>query len=193
MAYLTLNKNKLKHNYLELDKFFNEKNIKWAVVAKMLCGNEKYLKEIISLGVDQICDSRLTNLEMIKSIDPEIETVYIKPPAKANIARIVESADISFNTEFETIKMLSNVAQEMGKTHKIVVMIELGELREGVMRDQFIDFYAKIFKLPNIEVVAIGANLTCMYGVPPILDKLILLCLYIQVVEAKFDRKIPCV
>lgn len=193
MAYLTLNKSKLKFNYLELDKFFKAKNIKWAVVAKMLCGNEKYLKEIISLGVDQICDSRLTNLEMIKSIDPQIETVYIKPPAKANIRRIVEFADISFNTELATIKMLSKMAVEMNKTHKIMIMIELGELREGVMRDQFIDFYASVFELPNIEVVGIGSNLTCMYGVLPNEDKLIQLCLYKELVEAKFDRKIPFV
>jgi len=193
MAYITLNKKKLKDNYLELDKFFGDKNIEWAVVAKMLCGNEKYLQEVINLGIKQICDSRLTNLETIKSIDPDIETVYIKPPAKANIARIVEFADISFNTEFETIKLLSSAAQDMGKTHKIVVMIELGELREGVMRDQFIDFYSKIFELPNIEVIGIGANLTCMYGVLPNQDKLIQLCLYKELVEAKFNRKIPFV
>src|SRR5690606_19218789 len=100
-------------------------------------------------------------------------TIYIKPPAKANIARIVESADISFNTEFETIKLLSLAAKEINKTHKIVVIVELGELREGVMREQFVDFYSKVFTLPNIEVVGIGANLTCMYGVLPNQDKLI--------------------
>jgi len=193
MAYITLNKKKLEHNYLELDKFFSEKEIKWAVVAKMLCGNEKYLKEVISLGVKQVCDSRLTNLETIKAIDPTIETIYIKPPAKANILRIVESADISFNTEFETIKLLSNAAKELGKLHKIVVMIELGELREGVMREHFVKFYSKIFELPNIEVIGIGANLTCMYGVLPNQDKLIQLCLYKEIIEAKFNRKIPFV
>ena len=193
MAYLTLNKKKLKDNYEELDLFFKKRNISWSVVAKMLCGNEKYLQEIIKMGVRQICDSRLSNLEMIKSIDPTIETIYIKPPAKANIDRIVEFADISFNTEFETIKLLSQAAGEQGKLHKIMVMIELGELREGVMRDQFVDFYSRIFKLPNIEVVGIGANLTCMYGVLPNEDKLIQLCLYKELVEAKFNRKIPYV
>jgi predicted amino acid racemase len=70
-------------------------------------------------------------------------------------------------------------------------MIELGELREGVMRDQFIDFYAKVFKLPNIEVAGIGTNLTCMYGVLPNHDKLIQLSLYKQLVEAKFNKTIP--
>lgn len=193
MAFITLNKEKLRYNYEQLQQLFKRNNIEWSVVAKMLCGNEKYLKEVINLGVKQICDSRLPNLEMIKKINPDIETIYIKPPAKANVVRIVEAADISFNTEYETIKMLSLTAKELGKVHKIVVMIELGELREGVMGDQFIDFYSKIFKLPNIEVVGLGTNLTCMYGVLPNQDKLVQLCLYKQLVESKFNRKIPYV
>src|SRR5690606_21352216 len=193
MAFITLNKEKLRYNYQQLQQLFKRNNIEWSVVAKMLCGNEKYLKEIINLGVKQICDSRLQNLEMIKKINPNIETIYIKPPAKGNVVRIVEAADISFNTEYETIKLLSLTAKELGKVHKIVVMIELGELREGVMGDQFVDFYSKIFKLPNIEVVGLRTNLTCMYGVLPNQDKLVQLCLYKQLVESKFNRKIPYV
>src|SRR5690606_1949406 len=71
-----------------------------------------------------------------------------------------------------------------------IIMIELGELREGVMRDDFVDFYAKVFKLPNIEVVGIGTNLTCMYGVLPNQDKLVQLCLYEQLIEAKINKSI---
>src|SRR5690606_14953608 len=123
----------------ELDLFLKKRNISWYVVAKMRCGNGKYGQESSNRGIRQICDCRLSNVEMRKSIEPTIETIYIKPPAKANIDRIVEFADISFNTEFETIKLLSQAAGEQGKLHKIMVMIELGELREGVMRDQFVD------------------------------------------------------
>src|SRR5690554_6261976 len=87
--------------------------------------------------------------------------------------------------------MLSEAAGELNKIHKVVIMIELGELREGVLREEFVDFYEKVFRLPNIEVVGIGTNLTCMYGVLPNDDKLIQLSLYTQLVEAKFNRKIP--
>src|SRR5690606_11980167 len=120
-----------------------------------------------------------------------IETVFIKPPAKRYISSIVKYADSSFNTEYETIKMLSDEAVRQNKTHKIIIMIELGELREGVMREDVIDFYEKIFHLPNIEVAGLGTNLTCMYGVLPNQDKLLQLCLYAQLIEARFNRKIP--
>ncbi len=190
MAYIVLNRKKLKENYQYLDNLFNAGNIEWGIVSKVFCGSRLYLKEIIGLGIRQICDSRITNLKIIKSIDPSIETVFIKPAAKRYISSVVKYADASFNTEYETIKMLSDEAVRQDKLHKIIIMIELGELREGVMREDFVDFYAKVFKLPNIEVAGIGTNLTCMYGVLPNQDKLVQLCLYEQLIEAKFNKTI---
>lgn len=191
MAFIELNRKKLQHNYQQLDKLFKANNIEWGIVSKVFCGSRPYLQEIINLGIRQICDSRITNLKIIKSIDPGIETVFIKPAAKRYISSVVKYADASFNTEYETIKMLSQEAERQGKIHKVIIMIELGELREGVMRDDFVDFYAKVFDLPHIEVAGIGTNLTCMYGVLPNQDKLVQLCLYEQLVEAKFNKTIP--
>ena len=105
----------------------------------------------------------------------------------------MELADISFNTELETIKLLAQEAKKQNKIHKVIVMIELGELREGVLREEFINFYEQVFELENIEVVGIGANLSCLYGVLPNHDKLIQLSLYEQLIEAKFNRHIPFV
>jgi len=193
MAFVTLNKNKLKENFEYLDNLFKINDIKWSVVSKVLCGNELYLKELLKLGIKQVCDSRTSNLKTIRSINPSVETVYIKPPAKRAIPSVVKYADISFNTELETIKLLAKEAAKQKKIHKIIVMIELGELREGVLREEFIEFYSQVFELKNIEVVGIGANLSCLYGVLPNHDKLIQLSLYEQLVEAKFDRQIPFV
>lgn len=191
MAHIVLNRQKLQENYQYLDQVFAKHNIEWGVVSKVFCGSKTFLKEINDLGVKQVCDSRITNLKIIKKLYPNIETVFIKPPAKRYISSIVKYADSSFNTEYETIKMLSDEAVRQNKMHKIIIMIELGELREGVMRDEFVDFYAKVFQLPNIEVAGLGTNLTCMYGVLPSQDKLLQLCLYAQLIEAKFNRKIP--
>ncbi len=193
MAFITLNSEKLEENFKYLDKLFRQNNVKWSVVTKLLCGNKLYLSEVLKLGISQVCDSRVTNLKTIKAIKPEVETVYIKPPARRSIESIVKFADISFNTEYETIKLLSDEAARQNKTHKIIIMIELGELREGVLREEFIEFYSKVFQLKNIEVVGIGTNLACLYGVLPNHDKLIQLSLYEQLVEAKFDRHIPYV
>lgn len=193
MAYLTLNAKKLRANFDYLAKLFATNDIHWSVVTKVLCGNKAFLEELLSYDIQQVCDSRISNLRTIKQINPKVETIYIKPPAKQAIKGVVQYADISMNTELETIKMLSIEAQKQNKVHKVIVMIELGELREGVMRDGLMDFYSSIFNLQNIEVVGIGANLSCLYGVLPNHDKLIQLSLYQQLIEAKFDKKIKYV
>lgn len=193
MAYIELYKDKLQHNYQFLDKLLKKHNKDWAIVTKLLCGTEKYLKEVIDLGIKEICDSRVSNLKTVKRLDPKIETVYIKPPAKRSIANVIKYADASFNTEYDTIKLLSEEAIKQGKIHKIIIMIELGDLREGVMGEDLLDFYGSIFELEGIEVTGIGANLNCLSGVLPTQDKLIQLSLYKQLIEAKFNRKIPWV
>jgi predicted amino acid racemase len=193
MAYITLDAKKLKANFDHLESIFNSNNIRWTVVSKILSGNRTYLQVLLDLGIRQIADSRITNLRMIKAINPDIETMYIKPPAKRSIASVVKYSDISMNTEIETIRMLSGEAEKQQKKHKIIIMIELGELREGVMGEELMDFYASVFRMKNIEVVGIGTNLTCMYGVLPDHDKLIQLSLYKQLIEAKFNKEIPYV
>lgn len=193
MAYITLNRKKLSENFKYLTELFSSEGIQWAIVTKVLCGNRIFLEEVVRLGVNQLCDSRITNLRAIKKIDPKIETIYIKPPPSRSIPELVKYADISVNTQFKTIKLISEEALRQNKIHKILIMIEMGELREGVMRDDFMQFYEKVFELPNIEVVGIGTNLTCLYGVLPNHDKLIQLSLYEQLVEAKFNKKIPYV
>ena len=193
MAYIQMYRDRLKHNFNFLDQLFQKTEKDWAIVTKLLCGNTAYLKEIIDLGIKEVCDSRLSNLKKIKKMAPEIQTVYIKPPPKRSIKNVIKYADVSFNSESSTIKLLSEEAVRQGKTHKVTIMIELGDLREGIMGDHLIDFYEKVFKLPNIQIVAIGANLNCLHGVMPSQDKLIQLNLYKQLIEATFNRKIPWV
>ena len=191
MSFVTLNTAKLRENYETLDRMFAENNIEWSIVAKVFCGNEKYLNEVIKLGNREICDSRLSNLKAIKAIDPGIQTVYIKPPVKRMAETVVKYADVSFNTELDTMAALSDEAVKQNKVHKVVIMIEMGELREGVLRDEFLGLYEKAVELPNINVVGIGTNMACMYGVLPSQDKLIQLDLFKQLVSYKYNKNIP--
>ena len=191
MAFIRLYKDRLKHNYQFLNKLFEKHNTEWAIVTKMLCGNSLFLKEVLELGIKEICDSRLSNLKKIKEMNPKVQTVYIKPPPKRSIKKVVKYADVSFNSESSTIQLLSEEAVRQKKIHKITIMVELGDLREGIMGSNLIDFYEKVFNLPNIEIVAIGANLNCLHGVMPSQDKLVVMSLYKQLIEATFLRNIP--
>ncbi len=190
MAYITLDIAKLKYNYEYIDKLFKKNNINWSVVTKLLCGHKEFLKSLLELDVKQASDSRITNLRVLKNLDKNIETIYIKPPAKSNIKSVVKYADISMNTEVKTIELLSEEAQKQNKTHKIIIMVELGELREGVTEENLYSFYEKVSTLDNIEIIGIGSNLSCLYGVLPTEDKLDQLIYYKEKLEKKFGKKI---
>lgn len=191
MAYLKLYQQKLQHNYSMLENWFLDHNIEWGVVSKLLCGNKMYLEELVKLGVTEFHDTRITNLKMVKKVAPEAQTVYIKPPAKRNIPNIIQYANVSFNTDLTTIQLLSEEAVKQNKIHRIIIMVEMGDLREGVVGDKLMDFYENVFKLPNINIVGLGTNLNCLNGIMPSEDKLIQLSLYKQLIEAKFGIKIP--
>ena len=193
MAFIELNRKRLKHNYQFLDHLMKTHGKSWSVVTKLFCGNKIYLKELLDLGTKEVCDSRISNLKTIKAMNPAVQTVYIKPPAKRSIKNIIKYADVSFNTELETIKLLSKEAKVQEKVHKVIIMVEMGDLREGVLGEHLIDFYRSVFELPNIEVSGIGTNLNCLNGVLPSEDKLIQLSLYEQLIEATFNKKIPWV
>jgi len=193
MAYIKLYSQKLQDNYNYLNNLFKEHDIYWGVTSKLLCGHEEFLKEVIGLGVSEIHDSRVSNLKKIKEINPDVTTLYLKPPPQDIIESVVRFADASLNTELATLHAISEEAGRQNKRHKVIIMIEMGDLREGVVRDDLLNFYEKVFDLPNIEVIGIGTNLNCMHGVMPDEDKLIQLSLYKQLIELKFDKKIPLV
>lgn len=193
MAYVKLYRSELRHNYGFLDRLFKEHSVKWGITTKLLCGNRAFLKEVIDLGVGEVHDSRISNLRTIKEIDPDTLTIYIKPPPKDAIPDVVRYADISLNTELSTLYELSDEAVKQERIHKVIIMIEMGDLREGVMREDLIQFYEKVFRLSGIEVVGLGTNLNCLHGVMPDGDKLIQLALYKQIIELRFKREIPLV
>jgi predicted amino acid racemase len=193
MAYVKLYRSELRHNYEYLDKLFKDNGIKWGITTKLLCGNRDFINEVTDLGIGEVHDSRISNLKVVKNIDPDTVTIYIKPPPKDTIPDLIKYADISLNTELSTMHELSEEAVRQDKVHKVIIMIEMGDLREGVMRDDLVDFYEKVFRLPGLEVVGLGTNLNCLHGVMPDGDKLIQLALYKQIIELRFKKKIPLV
>ncbi len=197
MAELIIYAERIKSNIKTLSSFFEKNNIEWSLVTKVFSGDKTFLKAILTPDVtkkiNSVGDSRLTSLRNLREVNPNIRTIYIKPPANIYADDVVEYADISLNSSLTTIKRLNEAAKKKKKTHQIIIMIELGELREGVKRDDILGFYEQIFELSNIEVIGIGSNLGCMYGVEPTYDKLLQLSLYKELISAKFNKDLKYV
>ncbi len=197
MAELIIHTEKIKSNIKKLSQFFNDHDIHWSLITKVFSGDKDFLRHVLTDDViekiNSVGDSRLTSLKNLKEVNPDMRTIYIKPPAAVYADEVVAYADISLNSSFSTIKALDEAAKKAGKVHQVIVMVELGELREGVQREDLIAFYQKVFDLKNIEVIGIGSNLGCMYGVEPTYDKLLQLSLYKELIQARFQNEMKMI
>ncbi|MBN2728791.1 MAG: alanine racemase [Bacteroidales bacterium] len=197
MAELQINITEIRNNIVKLSEYFKKHNIEWSLITKVFSGDKDIMQHILTpdivKDIHSVGDSRLSSLERLKDWNNDLVTIYLKPPAHAYIEDVVKYADISLNSSYKTIQALNNEAKKQNKIHKVIIMVELGELREGVNRDDLFDFYNKVFKLDNIEVVGLGSNLGCMYGVEPTYDKLLQLNLYKEVIEAKHNSKLSLI
>ena len=197
MAELVIKSDKIIINVEKLNRFLEKHNIEWSLVVKVLSGHKEFLKKLLFHPVvkrlHSVGDSRISGLKIIKELNPEIVTMYVKPPAMDVIKSVVSYADISLNSSFRTIEAINAEAGRQGKRHRIIIMIELGELREGILREKVVEFYKRVFELDNIDIEGIGTNLGCMYGIQPTYDKLLQMSLYKQLIEAKFNTSLPLI
>ncbi|MDZ7814533.1 MAG: alanine racemase [Planctomycetota bacterium] len=185
--------NALKHNIERTNELLEGRGSSWTLVTKVLCGDPDVLKALQMLGVKSIADSRMTNFQSLERVIPDLEAWYLRIPGMSTVPQVIETCDVSLNTEISVIRALDKEARKQDKIHRIIMMIELGDLREGIMPGGLVNFYEQVFHLDNIELLGIGANLGCLSGAVPSIDQFMQLILYKQLLELKFERKIPLV
>lgn len=193
MNRVIINLNALSHNLRTIGDIMNNHGASWTVVTKVLCGHTDTLKALQYLGVRSMGDSRLDNLAAIERISPDFETWYMRVPDKSSIRDVIQLADVSLNSEIEIIRMLNDEARRANRMHRVIIMIEVGDLREGILPGSLIKFYQDVFKLSNIEVLGIGANIGCLAGAVPNIDQFTQLILYRELLELKFERRLSMI
>jgi len=193
MNRVTINLHALQHNLNAICKRVEARGASWSVVTKAVCGHLDVVRALHRLGVQSIADSRLENLREVQRILPALETWYLRLPDLSGVQEVVELADLSLNSEVAVIKALSQAARARDRIHRIVIMIELGDLREGILPGSLVKFYDTVFDLPNIEVIGLGAQVGCLAGAIPNVDQMSQLLIYRELLELKFNRKLPVV
>lgn len=162
---IEINLDKLSHNTKMALNICRRNKLNLAVVTKVFCSMPDMVKIILESGVNIIGDSRIMNLKKINRL--KCEKLLLRLPSISQADEVVRYADISLNSELDTLKALSKAAVKANKVHKVILMIDLGDLREGVWPKDAISISKEIVDLPNIDFVGIGTNLTCYGGIIP--------------------------
>lgn len=164
---LIIRKQLLLHNMRTLVNTAHAQGVQIALVSKVVCAHPAAIDCINQSGCDMLADSRIENLENACSKLPKLMLRVGMPEAAKDIVR---ASDISLESEIETIRALEKAACELDRKHRVILMIDLGDLREGVFfRDwDGILAAAKAVKdSPHLELYGTGTNLTCYGSVLP--------------------------
>lgn len=159
--------NKLKENIHAMTHMANLNNIDHLTfVVKAFAGHKEILDAIGDLSVDSIGDSRIQNLKIFR--DLPIKKMLLRIPMLSEVSDVVRFADISLQSELTVIKAIDHEAKKQNRMHDILLMFDLGDLREGLYFDSdYQPMVKEILSLDHIRLLGIGTNLTCYGGVAP--------------------------
>jgi len=177
---------KFRNNIEIVKKEMEDKGIEVFGVSKVFSGNPIIAKEYLNAGLKTIAESRLDNLKKLN--DMNIQKVLLRLPMHSEIEDVIRYSDISLNSELNTLKLLSQEAIKQGKVHNVILMVDFGDLREGIYEEE--ELYSIIrnsLNLDGIKVIGIGTNLTCFGAVIPKISHMNKLVNIKKEVKNRFD------
>ena len=136
-------------------------------ITKAVLGSPGIGAAMLRGGASGLGDSRIPNLDRLAGLDRSPLRTLIRSPMLSQTARVVAVADVSLNTEAAVLAALDRAASLAKRTHGIVLMIELGDLREGIAVDDAAEAVRVVLDHSSLRLVGLGANLACQNGVVP--------------------------
>ena len=167
MPYLEIDLKKILHNAKILKQALDSKKISIIGITKVTLGNPTIAKTLVQAGINYLGDSRIGNIMRMRNAGVDANFVLIRNPSLSELPLVIKYADISLNSELQTIEKLSEEALQQDKNHGVILMVEMGDLREGIMPKDLENIVGDVLKLKNIELLGIGTNLKCFAGVLP--------------------------
>ncbi|MCD6115463.1 alanine/ornithine racemase family PLP-dependent enzyme [bacterium] len=177
---------KIAHNAKTLKDLYGSKGIDITGVTKVVCGNPDIADVLLKSGITMLADSRLSNIIKMRDVGIDAQFLLLRTPFLSQAETVVKYADISLNSEISVIQKLSHFAVKHDATHQIILMVELGDLREGLMPADLENTIQQVLELEGIEFAGVGINLACFGGIKPDDDKMDCLSSIVRDIEEKF-------
>lgn len=194
MSYpkLKINLDKIKQNVFTLVELCRENNIKVAGVTKVYCADKNIVDVYLEGGVSYLADSRIQNLKKIDYTD--VKKMMLRLPMISEAEEVVRYADISLNSEIDTIRELSKKALEIGKVHQVILMVDLGDLREGYFKEEeLMKAVEEVILLEGVDIIGLGTNMTCYGAIIPKQENLDKLMELKDKIESKYSLNLEII
>lgn len=158
---------KLAHNTQRLMALYKSKGINLTAITKSVCGSPQIAGVFLNNGITSLGDSYIANIQRMRESGLDTRYILLRSPMASDIQRVVEFADVSLNSEPAIIRLLGEEAKKRGKVHQVILMIELGDLREGIQPSEIHSIAQETLNTPGIQLAGLGTNLACFGGIKP--------------------------
>lgn len=159
--------NKIRYNTRQLVQRLGRRGIGVTAVTKAVCGHPDIARAMLEGGVTGLADARIENVERMRRAGIKCPITLIRTPMPSQTDRITQGCSVSYNTELDALHMLASSALRSNRVHGVILMVETGDLREGIMPGALEDVTRKVMNIPGIALKGIGANFACLNGVAP--------------------------
>jgi predicted amino acid racemase/D-alanyl-D-alanine dipeptidase len=190
---IEINLEKIAHNCKKLISIYGLNDINIFAVTKVVCGRPRIAQVLVKSGINTLADSRLENIIRMSKQDIRAEFLLTRSPQLSEVINVIKYTDISLNSELSVIRALSESALKHKTIHKVILMIELGDLREGIMPSEIEQFVHQVLKFEGIKLHGIGTNLACFGGILPDNDKMQELSDIANRIEEKFNLSLEVI
>lgn len=150
----------------------NLPGIEVVAVTKVTCGTPQVARAMLAGGARALGESRLENIERLRAAGIRVPIWLLRAATPETAEDAVRLAEVSVASELVSLDALDRAAAAQGKRHGIVAMIDVGDLREGMMPAELPAFIDRIGSLPHLRLDGIGTSLTCYGGVVPSVENL---------------------
>jgi predicted amino acid racemase len=188
--FLTIDLGKVEHNARTIVRLCSEHGIAVTGVTKGTCGSPEVARAMLRGGASSIGESRMENVQRLRAAGVDAPIMLLRIPPLSRVEEVVDCVDLSLNSELSVLAGLSEAARLQKRTHDVVVMVDLGDLREGVWPDDLTPFVHEVVRLRGVRLVGLGANLTCYGGVIPTEHNMARLVRYAEEIERSFDLRL---
>ena len=188
--YVTIDLKKIEHNTRTITRLCAKYGIEVTGVTKLTCGMPEVAKAMLRGGVSSIGESRMKNIHRLQAGGVNTSCMLLRIPPLSAVDEVVTSVDISLNSELSVIAALSEAACRRGLVHDIIIMVDLGDLREGIWPDDLLPFVREVIDFSGIRIVGLGTNLGCYGGVVPSEENMNQLVAYARQIESHFNLKL---
>lgn len=192
---LQINVKKIYENTREFVEYCHGKGVSVSGVIKGFNALPLIVNEIIRGGCAHIASSRIEQLIQQKKQGLDVCCMLLRLPMYSELENLVKYVDISLNSELGTLELIENLCVENNKRHGVILMLDLGDLREGFIdSNELVEAAVYVEeKLKHIELKGIGTNLGCYGSVKPTVKNLSKLVEIARVIEKRIGRKLEII